>query len=86
MQVKFSNARFGWNSANNLWIIPFLCRVYFHSNTCLPMKSDDLEFDSEGEIDPEWLRIKTQQVYIHMLSRNSEIKNLLAKHFFFRIS
>ena len=50
------------------------------------MKSDDLEFDSEGEIDPEWLRIKTQQVYIHMLSRNSEIKNLLAKHFFFRIS
>ena len=40
-------------------------RVYFHSNTCLPMKSDDLEFDSEDEIDPEWLRIKTQQVYVH---------------------
>jgi hypothetical protein len=26
------------------------------------MKPDDLEFDSEDEIDPEWLRIKTQQV------------------------
>ena len=39
-------------------------RVYFHSNTCLPMRSDDLEFDSEDEIDPEWLRIKTQQVNV----------------------
>lgn len=27
------------------------------------MKSDDLEFDSEDEIDPAWLRIKTQQVF-----------------------
>ena len=52
-------------------------RVYFHSNTCLPMKPDDLEFDSEDEIDPEWLRIKTQQMIDEFTDVNDGEKKLM---------
>lgn len=52
-------------------------RVYFHSNTCLPFKPDDLEFDSEDEIDPEWLRIKTQQMIDEFTDVNDGEKKLM---------
>lgn len=52
-------------------------RVYFHSNTCLPMKPDDLEFDSEDEIDPEWLRVRTQQMIDEFTDVNDGEKKLM---------
>ncbi|XP_046845611.1 polycomb protein SUZ12-like [Xenia sp. Carnegie-2017] len=52
-------------------------RVYFHSNTCLPMKPDDLEFDSEDELNPEWLRIKTQKMIDDFTDVNDGEKKLM---------
>lgn len=37
-------------------------RLYYHSATCQPIKPHQLDYDSEEEIDPEWMRIKTQLV------------------------
>lgn len=37
-------------------------RLYYHSNTCLPIRPQDMDEDSENETDPEWMRKKTQQV------------------------
>ncbi|KAM5125936.1 polycomb protein SUZ12 [Mantella aurantiaca] len=34
-------------------------RLYFHSDTCLPLRPQEMEEDSEDEKDPEWLREKT---------------------------
>lgn len=31
-------------------------RLYFHSDTCLPLRPQEMEVDSEDEKDPEWLR------------------------------
>lgn len=35
-------------------------RVYFHSQTCMPIYAKEFDEDSEDEKDPEWLRNKTQ--------------------------
>lgn len=43
-------------------------RLYFHSDTCLPLRPQEMEVDSEDEKDPEWLREKTITVimlFIH---------------------
>ncbi|KAL4647993.1 polycomb protein suz12-B-like isoform X2 [Arapaima gigas] len=34
-------------------------RLYFHSDSCLPLRPQEMEVDSEDEQDPEWLREKT---------------------------
>lgn len=39
-------------------------RLYFHSDTCLPLRPQEMEVDSEDEKDPEWLREKTITVII----------------------
>lgn len=46
---------------------PAICghdRLYYHSNSCLPIRPHDMDYDSESEFDPEWMRKKTQQVCI----------------------
>lgn len=42
-------------------------RLYFHSDTCLPLRPQEMEVDSEDEKDPEWLREKTITVIITVL-------------------
>ena len=37
-------------------------RLYYHSHTCLPIRPQDMDDDSESESDPEWMRKRTQQV------------------------
>lgn len=37
-------------------------RLYYHSHTCLPIRPQDMDDDSESEADPEWMRKRTQQV------------------------
>lgn len=37
-------------------------RLYYHTNTCLPIRPQDMNIDSEEENDPEWMRTKTQLV------------------------
>ncbi|XP_036404468.1 polycomb protein suz12-B isoform X1 [Megalops cyprinoides] len=34
-------------------------RLYFHSDSCLPLRPQEMDVDSEDERDPEWLREKT---------------------------
>ncbi|KAM9780017.1 polycomb protein suz12-A-like [Neosynchiropus ocellatus] len=34
-------------------------RLYFHSDSCTPLRQQELEVDSEDERDPEWLKEKT---------------------------
>ena len=42
-------------------------RLYFHSDTCLPLRPQEMEVDSEDEKDPDWLREKTIPVIITVL-------------------
>ncbi|XP_048871647.1 polycomb protein suz12-B isoform X2 [Brienomyrus brachyistius] len=34
-------------------------RLYFHSDSCMPLRPQEMEVDSEDERDPDWLREKT---------------------------
>lgn len=34
-------------------------RLYFHSDSCMPLRPQEMEMDSEDERDPDWLREKT---------------------------
>uniref|UniRef100_A0A673YQC1 SUZ12 polycomb repressive complex 2 subunit b n=1 Tax=Salmo trutta TaxID=8032 RepID=A0A673YQC1_SALTR len=34
-------------------------RLYFHSDSCMPLRPQEMDVDSEDERDPEWLREKT---------------------------
>lgn len=43
-------------------------RLYFHSDTCLPLRPQEMEVDSEDEKDPEWLREKTITVIISFVA------------------
>lgn len=35
-------------------------RLYYHTITCLPIKSQEMDLDSEADTDPAWLRQRTQ--------------------------
>uniref|UniRef100_A0A668ATT5 SUZ12 polycomb repressive complex 2 subunit b n=1 Tax=Myripristis murdjan TaxID=586833 RepID=A0A668ATT5_9TELE len=37
-------------------------RLYFHSDSCMPLRPQEMDIDSEDERDPEWLREKTATV------------------------
>lgn len=39
-------------------------RLYFHSDSCMPLRPQEMDLDSEDERDPEWLREKTATVRI----------------------
>ena len=39
-----------------------LFRMYFHSETTLPIRTTEKDQDSEDETIPEWMRVKTIQV------------------------
>lgn len=35
-------------------------RLYYHTSTCLPIKINEVDVDSEADLDPEWLCERTQ--------------------------
>lgn len=37
-------------------------RLYFHSDSCVPLRPQEMEVDSEDERDPDWLKEKTAKV------------------------
>ncbi|KAG9343884.1 hypothetical protein JZ751_013271 [Albula glossodonta] len=43
-------------------------RLYFHSDSCMPLRPQEMEIDSEDERDPEWLREKT--ITVRLASRH----------------
>ena len=44
--------------------LSFLVRMYFHSETTLPIRTAEKDQDSEDETIPEWMRVKTIQVIV----------------------
>ena len=39
-------------------------RLYYHTTTCLPIRPQEMEYDSEAENDPDWMKTKTQMVLL----------------------
>lgn len=37
-------------------------RLYFHSDSCVPLRPQEMDEDSEDERDPDWLKEKTMKV------------------------
>ncbi|CAK6971269.1 polycomb protein suz12-B-like [Scomber scombrus] len=40
-------------------------RLYFHSDSCVPLRPQEMEVDSEDERDPDWLKEKTVKVRLY---------------------
>ncbi|KAH6942430.1 hypothetical protein HPB50_005493 [Hyalomma asiaticum] len=52
-------------------------RLYYHTETCLPIRPQEIDRDSESEDDPEWLRIKTQMMIDEFTDVNEGEKELM---------
>lgn len=52
-------------------------RIYFHTETCLPIPAKELDYDSEGEKDPKWLQRKTKQMIDEFSDVNEGEKELM---------
>lgn len=52
-------------------------RLYHHTSTCLPVQPREMEADSEGEPDPEWLRAKTAHMIDEFTDVNEGEKELM---------
>lgn len=52
-------------------------RLYHHTGTCLPIRPLEIDIDSEGENDPEWLRIKTNHMIDEFTDVNEGEKELM---------
>lgn len=44
-------------------------RLYFHSDSCMPLRPQEMEVDSEDERDPDWLKEKTAKVGLQLKSQ-----------------
>lgn len=52
-------------------------RLYHHTTTCLPIYPKEMDNDSEGENDPEWLRAKTMMMIDEFTDVNEGEKELM---------
>lgn len=52
-------------------------RLYHHTTTCLPVYPKEMEMDSEGENDPEWLQHKTMMMIDEFTDVNEGEKELM---------
>jgi polycomb protein SUZ12 len=52
-------------------------RIYFHSETCIPIMPKELDYDSEGEPDPKWLQRTTKQMIDEFTDVNGGEKELM---------
>lgn len=52
-------------------------RLYHHTTTCLPIYPKEMDNDSEGENDPEWLRNKTMMMIDEFTDVNEGEKELM---------
>lgn len=52
-------------------------RLYYHTSTCLPVKPNEGDIDSEADIDPEWLRERTQLMIDEFTDVNEGEKEIL---------
>ncbi|KAI8483379.1 Polycomb protein suz12 [Branchiostoma belcheri] len=62
------------------WTRPFTSghnRLYFHSGTCLPLRPQEIDNDSEEENDPIWLKQRTQHMIDEFTDVNEGEKELM---------
>ncbi|CAH1115739.1 unnamed protein product [Psylliodes chrysocephalus] len=52
-------------------------RLYHHTSTCLPIYPKEMDVDSEGENDPEWLQHKTRMMIDEFTDVNEGEKELM---------
>lgn len=52
-------------------------RIYYHSETCIPIMPKELDYDSEGESDPKWLQRTTKQMIDEFTDVNEGEKELM---------
>lgn len=52
-------------------------RLYYHTTTCLPIKPYELDLDSEADMDPMWLRERTQLMIDEFTDVNEGEKEIL---------
>lgn len=52
-------------------------RLFYHTSTCLPVKPNEVDIDSEADIDPEWLRERTQLMIDEFTDVNEGEKEIL---------
>ncbi|XP_076272438.1 polycomb protein Su(z)12 isoform X1 [Rhynchophorus ferrugineus] len=52
-------------------------RLYHHTTTCLPIYPKEMDIDSEGENDPEWLQNKTMMMIDEFTDVNEGEKELM---------
>lgn len=52
-------------------------RIYYHSETCIPILPKELDYDSEGEPDPKWLQRTTKQMIDEFTDVNEGEKELM---------
>jgi hypothetical protein len=52
-------------------------RLYYHTSTCLPIKPNEGDIDSEADMDPEWLKERTQLMIDEFTDVNEGEKEIL---------
>lgn len=52
-------------------------RLFYHTSTCLPIKPNEVDLDSEADMDPEWLRERTQLMIDEFTDVNEGEKEIL---------
>lgn len=52
-------------------------RLYYHTSTCLPIKPNEVDIDSEADMDPEWLKERTQLMIDEFTDVNEGEKEIL---------
>ncbi|XP_077980305.1 polycomb protein suz12-like [Glandiceps talaboti] len=52
-------------------------RLYYHTHTCIPIRPQEIDIDSEEENDPDWLRMKTQFMIDEFTDVNEGEKELM---------
>ncbi|XP_056608209.1 polycomb protein suz12-A isoform X1 [Triplophysa dalaica] len=52
-------------------------RLYFHSDSCMPLRPQEMDVDSEDERDPDWLREKTAMQIEEFLDVNEGEKEVM---------
>ncbi|KAG1703708.1 Polycomb protein suz12 [Nymphon striatum] len=54
-------------------------RLYYHAGSCLPIRPQEIDQDSDCENDPEWLKIKTKRMMDDFTDVNEGEKEVMKK-------
>ncbi|CAG2162128.1 unnamed protein product [Oppiella nova] len=52
-------------------------RLYYHTDSCLPIRPQEMDYDSEAENDPKWMKEKTQMMIDEFTDVNEGEKEVM---------